>query len=204
MAVERHGDVQHSLERLDVLGDLVGHHGAGGVHDRDLVQTAVGQHFGLLGQLLGGQHVSLHDGVAALDAGGLDHADTVAGTRTVAGVGADAQELQAVFLRQGHVLLIDVFVAKEHADLRLVQIRLDQLQVLLVGARGNGVVGLVGAQPQAVAHFDGGNARVDHAFDHHLRQLGIEALADHVGAVAQCAVHNKHFYPFLSIKRWLL
>ena len=136
----------------------MGHHGAGRVHDGDLIQAAVCQHFGFLCQLLREKNVSLHHGITAFQACRLDPADTITGACSVAGISSNAQKLQAVLDRQIHVGLGSVFIAHEHTDFGLGKIGLNQLQILHIGAGRNGFICLIGAQSEAVAHLNGSNS----------------------------------------------
>ena len=190
MAVESNGNVDSGRQGFDIFGDLMRRHRAGRVHNGDFVKTAVGEHLGFLSKLLCREHIGLHQRITALDSGGFDQTDALAGTCAVTGVCADAQELQAVFFCQSNIGFVYILVAKEHADLGLGQIGLDQFKVLNVRARCNGAVGLVCTETQAVAHLDGGDTAFDHAFDHQLGQFRVKALADNIRTVTQGAVHN--------------
>ena len=166
--MEGDGDRDGAEHRADVCLSLLRQHRAGGVHDRDLVQTGVRDHASLLGQPLGREQVGLHHGIAALHAVLLDQANALKRLRAVAGVRAHAQEFQTVFGRQRDVLLVGVLHAHEHTDLRLREIGLDQLQIFLVRERRFLGCGLVRTDAVSVAHFDDADIAADQALDYHL------------------------------------
>lgn len=122
VAVESNGNVDSGRQGFDIFGDLMRRHRAGRVHNGDFVKTAVGEHLGFLSKLLCREHIGLHQRITALDSGGFDQTDALAGTCAVTGVCADAQELQAVFFCQSNIGFVYILVAKEHADLGLGQI----------------------------------------------------------------------------------
>ena len=79
-------------------------HSAGGVHDGDLVYPMGLQSGGLLGQLLGGEQIGLHQRVAHLDAVLLDDSGLFIGGGSVPRVRAQAQEGDALVRGHGHIV----------------------------------------------------------------------------------------------------
>ena len=92
VAVEGYGDGYGLGELSGILRYLVGEHGAGGVHDGDLVKSRLLQLLALLGQLIGGEQVGLHGGVEGLQTRLFDVLDRLDSYVGVSGIGAHPQE----------------------------------------------------------------------------------------------------------------
>ena len=79
--------------KLYIPSDLAyGEHGAGGVHDGDLVKSRLLQLLALLGQLIGCEQVGLHGGVEGLQTRLFDVLDRLDSYVGVSGIGAHPQE----------------------------------------------------------------------------------------------------------------
>lgn len=152
---------------------------------------ASGEHCCLVGELLGGEQVRFHLRVAAGQPGGLDHLHGLDGLGSVARVGADSQEAQALILRHLHQGSVSIIGLQEHTEAGLVRVRSYEVHVLGVAERGGGTGG-VSAEALGVAElyvgYPAGYQPANHAF----RELRVETVADNVAAVAQCAVENIH------------
>ena len=191
VAVEAHRDLDAGLQSLHICSGIGGVHGAGGVHNGDLVHPVFLQTGGLLGQFLWGEQVSLHQGIAHLDAVLLDDGGLVIGRFSVSRVRTQTQEGDALVRSHSHVVCLKALGVQKHADFRPVQIGVDQVQVGRV-ADGGGRTLLCGAQALGVAHLNNADVAAQQPLDHHSGQLRGEAVAYHIGPVPQGTVHDFH------------
>ena len=188
--MERHRDLHGSLQLLRVLNDLVRSHGAGGIHDGDLVEACRLQLLRLFRQLVRRQKVRLHKRIERLQTGFLDLLHRLDGDIGIARVRAHAEEGKAVFLRLQDVVAAIALRVQEHADFgAAVQIFLHDLKVGIIRFRLGEARHLVGADAAGIAELDDRHARRRQAVQYHIGDLGVKALADHICSVSQGAVH---------------
>ena len=200
VAVEAHRDGDLLLQGGDVGRRVLGEHGAGGVHDGDLVHARVLEHLGLLRQLCRCGDVGLHQGVAAGEIGLFHQLHRLHGAGAVAGVGTYPQEAEAAVLGHANHVLICHGGHHEHTQPPLGLIGLQELQILLITEGLGGTQLLVGTDALAVAQLNIFDARRQQALDDADRQVRGKPVADDVSSVPEGIVKQVHIRSPLNSK----